>query len=163
MDALDQTLPVHGGNFQQRVFTGTLRDLYNASKEPQNKKKSLNALYLPNPHALIEECPFATDVRAINRATGQDQHCIRQMPTADTRFGLAATAGGHHFFHIDDRGDGTTVETLIGSKVWYVAELKVKLLETSPSLWTKDNLDVTSLDPSKWNIEGVFLTPGTRL
>jgi hypothetical protein len=61
-------------------------------KELLNKKKSLNALYLPNPHALIKECLFATNVHAINHTTGQDQHCIQQMPIVNTWFGLAATA-----------------------------------------------------------------------
>ncbi|RXW11431.1 hypothetical protein EST38_g14424 [Candolleomyces aberdarensis] len=163
MDIQDQTLPVLEGNFQCRVFAGTLRDLYKTSIEPPNKKKSLNALFLPNAHALVEETPYATDVHAVHRIAGHDKHCIRQMLTAEIRFSLAATQGAHHYYHIDSRGDGTFIDVVKGEKLWVIAEPKVRKKETSTRQWTKENLDLTCLDPSQWNVEAVLLTEGTRL
>ena len=119
--------------------------------------------YLPNPHALVDESPYATDVHAIHRISGQDRHCVRQMPTGDIRWGLAATQGAHHYFHMDCRGDGTFVDVVCGMKLWVLARLKLEKKRTSINLWTIENLDVTSLDPSQWDIEAVLLTEGTRL
>ncbi|RXW15232.1 hypothetical protein EST38_g10618 [Candolleomyces aberdarensis] len=163
MDIQDQTIPVLDGRFQRRVFTGTLRDVYQTSIAPRHKKKSLNALYLPNPHALVEESPYATDVHAIHRIALQDKHCIRKMPTEDVRWCLAATEGAHHYFHMDSRGDGTFIDLVKGRKVWVIVQPKAGKKRTSTKLWTKENLDVTSLDPSEWDIEAVLLTEGTRL
>ncbi|KAJ2932051.1 hypothetical protein H1R20_g5050, partial [Candolleomyces eurysporus] len=146
MDIQEQTLPVLEGNFQCRVFTGTLRDLYKTSIELPNKKKSLNALFLPNAHALVEESPYATD-----------------MSTADIWFSLAATKGAHHYYHIDSQGDGMFIDVVKGEKLWVIAEPKVRKKETSTRQWTKENMDLTCLNPSEWNIEAVLLTEGTRL
>ncbi|RXW19485.1 hypothetical protein EST38_g6372 [Candolleomyces aberdarensis] len=159
---IDHQMDIQDGRFQRRVVTGTLRDLYNTSIAPQGKKKSLNALYLPNPHALVEESPYSTDIHAIYRIAGHDKHCPRQMPTPDARWSLAATEGAHHYYHIDSRGDGTFIDVVQGQKIWVVAEPKEKMKETSVKLWTEENLDVTFLDPSQWNVEAVLLTEGTR-
>ncbi|RXW12837.1 hypothetical protein EST38_g13015 [Candolleomyces aberdarensis] len=163
MDIQDQTVPVLDGEFQRRVFTGTLRALHQTSTAPRNKRKSLNALYLPNPHALLEESPYATDGYAVRRIAVQDKHCIRKLPTEDIRWSLAATKGAHHYFHIDSRGDGTFNDVVKGQKLWVLAQPKLKKRQTSTKLWTKENLDVTSLDLSQWDVEAVLLTEGSRL
>lgn len=85
------------------------------------------------------------------------------MPTEDVRWCLAATEGAHHYFHMDSRGDGTFIDLVKGEKVWVIVQPKVGKKRTSVKLWTKENLDVTSLDPSEWDVEAVLLTEGTRL
>jgi hypothetical protein len=64
---------------------------------------------------------------------------------------------------MDCRGDGTWILVVEGEKVWVIAYPKDGKRRTSINLWTKDNLDLTSLDPSQWDIEAVLLTAGTRL
>lgn len=85
------------------------------------------------------------------------------MPTEDIRWWLCATEGAHHYFHMDSRGDCTIIEVLTGEKIWVFARLKDRKRQTSTTLWTQEFLDVTSLDPSDWDIEAVLLTPGTQL
>jgi hypothetical protein len=85
------------------------------------------------------------------------------MPTEDVRWNLSTTEGGHHYYHMDSRGDGTIIEVVAGEKVFVIAQLKNKKRQTSTNLWTKEFLDLTSLDPAEWDIEAVLLTEGTRL
>ncbi|RXW25757.1 hypothetical protein EST38_g5 [Candolleomyces aberdarensis] len=164
MDIQDQTIPAVNGNYQSRVCVGTLRDVYQAATSPVGGRKSLNALYMPNSHAPVDESLFATDVHAVNRSTCNDKHSIRKMPTADIRFNLAATEGAHHYFHIDSRGDGTWIEVLSGEKLWVIAAPKDRRKLSSTRLWTADEQDVAALKPVEdWDFEAVLLTPGTRL
>ena len=161
---LDQTIPAVNGNYQSRVCVGTLRDVYQAAASPIGERKSLNALYMPDAHAPVRESPFATDVHAVKRSTSNDKHSIRKMPTEDIRFNLAATEGAHHYYHIDSRGDGTWIDVVSGSKIWFIAAPKDRRKMSSTSLWTANDQDVTALKPLEdWDFEAVLLTPGSRL
>ncbi|KAH6885165.1 hypothetical protein BKA70DRAFT_1445247 [Coprinopsis sp. MPI-PUGE-AT-0042] len=57
VDVQDQSVPAVDGNFQSRVRTGTLDDLYRSSQAEHDFKKSLNALYFPLRNAAVTPAP----------------------------------------------------------------------------------------------------------
>ncbi|RXW11363.1 hypothetical protein EST38_g14492, partial [Candolleomyces aberdarensis] len=160
-DIQDQSIPDEHGDFSVRVRRGTPKDLLNCSGAPSGMKKSLNALSFPNPLAGIHPSAYATDVRAFFR-TGKDKHCVRTLPTEDIRFGLAATEGAHHYWHIDSRGEGTFVRVATGKKIWTLAAPIDPSDVSSTAIWSVD-LDVRWLDWSKWRAEMILLNAGDTL
>ncbi|KAJ2930855.1 hypothetical protein H1R20_g6240, partial [Candolleomyces eurysporus] len=160
-DIQDQSIPDEQGDFSVRVRRGTPKDLLNCSAAPSEMKKSLNALSFPNPLAGIHPSAYATDVRAFFR-TGKDEHCVRTLPTEDIRFGLAATEGAHHYWHIDSRGEGTFVRVATGKKIWTLAAPIDPSDVSSTTIWSVD-LDVRMLDWSKWRAEMILLNAGDTL
>lgn len=161
---LDQSIPLNKEepDFQDRVCQGTLRQLYMASMASSEYQKSLNAIGLPTPNAGIRKAAFATDVRAYHR-TKHDFGCMRFLPTHALLFALVATAGAHHWWHIDSRGDGTMVYVAEGQKVWVLAEPNDPSYTWSTNVWSIDEVDVRKLNPSKWHLEVVVLNAGDRL
>jgi hypothetical protein len=149
-------------NFQDRVCQGTLRQLYDASTASPEYQKSLSAIGLPMPNAGVQKAGYATDVRAHYR-TKHEFGTMQNLPTYAMLFGLAATSGAHHWWHIDSRGDGTMVSVAEGQKFWALAEPKDPSYTWSTEVWSKDEVDVRRLDPDKWHIEVVVLNPGDRL
>ncbi|KAH6880233.1 hypothetical protein BKA70DRAFT_1447519 [Coprinopsis sp. MPI-PUGE-AT-0042] len=155
---LDDTDP----DFQQRVCQGTLRLLYDASVAPPEFQKSLNAIGLPMPEAGIRKAAYATDVRAFHR-TKSDFACLRFLPGHAMLFGLAATVGAHHWWHVDSRGEATMVYVAVGQKLWVLAEPKDAARLWSTRVWSTEELDVRKLNYDKWHIEMVVLNAGDRL
>ncbi|KAJ2923036.1 hypothetical protein H1R20_g14057, partial [Candolleomyces eurysporus] len=160
-DIQDQSIPDEQGDFSVRVRRGTPKDLLDCSAAPSEMKKSLNALSFPNPLAGIHPSAYATDVRAFFR-TGKDEHCVRTLPTEDIRFGLAATEGAHHYWHIDSRGEGTFVRVATGKKIWALAAPVDPSDVSSTTIWSVD-LDVRRLNWSKWRAEMILLNAGDTL
>lgn len=136
--------------------------MYKASLSPSGK--TLNSLDFPMQFAEHPPQSFATDVKAWNR-TLKSYNRSEQYPTTSTRWGLAATSGAYHKWHIDTDGFGTYLECETGSKVWFVAKPKDM---GSLNQFANRNLfhaDYTMESPNShlWDIEFVFLEPGTRL
>lgn len=150
------------GDYQLRVRSGTLHDIWLASVAPPSMKKSLNGLNFPNLIAGITESKYATDVRAFLR-TCHDARCSKAMPIGDISFGLAATRGAHHYFHIDNRGEGTWLEVATGEKIWIFAEFLDPSGVSSTEFWTNPDLDVSKLDYSKLHMEAILLRAGDRM
>ncbi|KAH6909496.1 hypothetical protein BKA70DRAFT_1221737 [Coprinopsis sp. MPI-PUGE-AT-0042] len=155
---LDDTDP----DFQQRVCQGTLRLLYDASVAPPGFDRSLNAIGLPMSEAGIRKAAYATDVRAFYR-TKSEFACLRFLPTYAMLFGLAATAGAHHWWHVDSRGEATMVYVAEGQKLWVLAEPKDPLRLWSTQVWSTEEVDVRKLNYNDWHIEIVVLNAGDRL
>ncbi|KAJ2923801.1 hypothetical protein H1R20_g13292, partial [Candolleomyces eurysporus] len=157
-DIQDQSIPDEQGDFLVRVQRGTPKDLLDCSAAPSEMKKSLNALSFPNPLTGIHPSAYATDIWAFFR-TGKDKHCVRTLPTEDIRFGLAATEGAHHYWHIDSRGEGTFVRVATGKKIWALAAPVDPSDVSSTTIWSVD-LDVQRLNWSKWSAEMILLNAG---
>ena len=106
-----------GGCLQHKK--GTLSDLL----ECQTKGfKIINALDFPMPSAPHPPTSIASDLAAFV-ATVDLPLCGRSIPfpVMDCRWGLAATNGAFHKWHIDCDGFGTYINTQAGQKWWVLA------------------------------------------
>ncbi|KAJ2912521.1 hypothetical protein MD484_g7895, partial [Candolleomyces efflorescens] len=139
----DQSIAPRAGNFQHRITIGTPEDLYKASIADHPMKKSLNALYFPNPNAGIEMTAFSSEARAFMQTAGEPFCTSLVMPVADLRFSLGATEGAHHYWHIDSDGLGTIIMVACGLKLWAVARELNPNDFASIAFWANPKLDVT--------------------
>jgi hypothetical protein len=130
----------------------------------KEKSKILNVLDFPMLSAGHPPTSIASDLVAFN-ATVDLPMCSRTIlfPVTSTRWGLAATAGAHHLWHIDCDGLCTYIDTQTGQKLWIVAEPKRGSDHFSNAdLYTDDfHIDAANLD--KWDLAAVLLLPGSRL
>lgn len=161
MHTSDLSVPVED-NYNVRHTSGTLMDMYQASISPMGK--SLNSLDFPMQCAEHPPQSFATDVKAwiwtLNNSNKSNQY-----PSTSTRWGLAATAGTYHKWHIDTDGFGTHLDCKTGSKVWFIAKPKNMGSFSNFADRSLFQADYTMERPNThlWDIEAVFLLPGTRL
>lgn len=137
--------------------------------------KILNALQFPMPEEGLGINPFSTDSVAWRGTKGwRDCNELALPPTADIRWGLAATTGALHWWHIDSDGFGTYIDVKAGMKWWIVARPKLQLQGLSQydfsdfariDLFAGSKSTYEMEDPctSMWDLEAVLLTPGTRL
>ena len=162
-----------GGSYQNRVLQGTLQQVLECSQfEGTVGGKILNALQFPMPEEGLGTNPFSTDSVAW-RGTKGWRDCDEMVlpPTADIRWGLAATTGALHWWHIDSDGFGTYIDVKAGMKWWIVARPKdsTRLSHQDFTQFARTDIFMTSdyrmEEPCKsmWNLEAVLLTPGTRL
>jgi hypothetical protein len=95
-------------------------------------------------------------------------------PTADIRWGIAATTGAVHWWHIDSDGFGTYIDVQTGMKWWIVAKPKERISFQgsyqydfsefgSINLFTQSGYELEKPNTFMWDLEAVALTPGTRL
>jgi hypothetical protein len=88
-----------------------------------------------------------------------------EYPTTANRWGLAATAGALHRFHVDCNGLGTSVEVKTGTTWWIVARPKDlscldDLLDINKLVaFTAEDVSI----PEGWMLEAILLEPGTQL
>jgi hypothetical protein len=137
--------------------------------------KVLNALHFPKAEAGLGEDPFSTDSEAWNRTKGwTDCDDSASPPTGDIRWGLAATTGALHWWHIDSDGFGTYIDVKTGLKWWIVAKPKKTISFQGSSqydfsefasidLFTQSEYDVEAPCSFLWDLEAILLSPGTRL
>ena len=136
--------------------------------------KVLNALHFPMPEEGLGANPFSTDSVAWCGTKGwQDCNNLELPPTADIRWGLAATAGALHWWHIDSDGFGTYIDVKTGMKWWIVARPKQATLQSlchddfaqfaRTDIFMSSNYQMEKPCTSMWDLEAVLLTPGTRL
>src|ERR1700679_2143215 len=121
----------------RRHQKGTLMDMLRCHEE---KSKILNALDFPMLSAPHPPTSIASDLAAFN-ATVDLPMCGRNIlfPVTSTRWGLAATAGAHHLWHIDCNGLCTYIDTQTGLKWWIVAQPKHGSAHfTHTTLFTED-------------------------
>jgi hypothetical protein len=84
-------------------------------------------------------------------------------PIKEFRWGLAATKGAQHTWHVDADGVATSVQVKTGGKWWVVA----RPIEGGDCYSLSENLS-SQYDPSKgsldnWHVEGILLRPGMQL
>jgi len=163
------------GSYGVRVLQGTLQQLLDCSQMEGGKGKILNALQFPMPEQGLGENPFATDSVAWCGTKGWPD-CGEAVlpPTSDIRWGLAATTGAVHWWHIDSDGFGTYIDVKAGMKWWIVAKPKAHISLRGSSqhdfsefgsidLFTRPDYKMEDPNTSMWDLEAVVLTPGTRL
>lgn len=157
----DQSVPVKD-DYNVRQRSGTLIDLYKSAQSPAGK--ALNALDFPMQCAEHPPHSFATDVKAWTR-TLRSNNQADEYPTTSTRWGIAATSGSYHRWHVDTDGFGTWLDCKTGGKVWFIAIPKAGNGFTqfaARDLFQAD-YSMESNNLHLWNVEAVLLTPGTRL
>ncbi|KAF8240400.1 hypothetical protein L208DRAFT_1212558, partial [Tricholoma matsutake] len=87
-------------------------------------------------------------------------------PTASTRWGLAATSGAHHLWHIDCNGFCTYIDTQTGMKWWIVAKPKPGSMHFSDAtLFTEEyNISAANLEKLMWpNTPHFVVTPESAI
>ena len=87
-------------------------------------------------------------------------------PIKEFRWGLAATKGAQHAWHVDADGVATAVIIKTGGKWWVTASPKHRGL--SGDCYTLTEKSTTQYDPSfgdmeNWNLEAIHLRPGMQL
>ena len=136
--------------------------LYDVSVAPPDFGKSLNAIGLPMPEAGIWKAAYATDVQVFHHMKS-DFACLQVLPAHVMLFGLSATSGTHHWWHIDSRGEATMVYMAVGQKLWVLAEPKDWSYLWSTCAWSTEEVDVRKLNYAQWHIEIVVLNAGDCL
>lgn len=116
--------------------------------------KILNALEFPMNMASVTPTPiFSTDLLAWASTATETP-----PPIGDIRWGLAATAGAKTWFHIDSNGFNTFIDVKCGFKAWICIRDELGQFVAIDAF--KDfELD----DASRYQMEVVLLSPGTRL
>ncbi|KAF8878615.1 hypothetical protein BD779DRAFT_1474695 [Infundibulicybe gibba] len=165
----DQSIdPGKGGNYNCRNVEGTLFQVHESVSKLGEEAKILNVLDCPMGDSVTpRRNSFTSDLWA-RWATRELHDCGSHLPLPadDIRWGLAATSGATHWFHIDSDGFGTFIDVQTGGKLWIVARPKPG--ESNADFARIDLLHSSGFDISKpnayqWDLEAVFLQRGTRL
>ncbi|KAF8881118.1 hypothetical protein BD779DRAFT_1675606 [Infundibulicybe gibba] len=165
----DQSIdPGKGGNYNCRNVEGTLFQVHESVSKLGEEAKILNVLDCPMGDSVTpRRNSFTSDLWA-RWATKELHDCGSHLPLPadDIRWGLAATSGATHWFHIDSDGFGTFIDVQTGGKLWIVARPKpgesnadfarIDLLHSS-------GFDISKPNADQWDLEAVFLQRGTRL
>ncbi len=107
---------------------------------------------------------FASDTHALLRVAGSSTIIDGgSFPTGHFRWGIAATSGAFHGFHIDSNGLGTYVRAVSGIKWWIIATPKkgIKLEDISTLL--DDRFDPMVASTELFSYEAILLQPGSTL
>ncbi|PPQ78306.1 hypothetical protein CVT24_006482, partial [Panaeolus cyanescens] len=152
---LSQKPGKNGYNNRHRI--GTLRDMLDATRNPEGK--ILNGLYFPGERLGDVDYPFSSELFAW-RMTESRADCSSdgERPVSTLRWGLAATSGARHGWHVDSNGLGTYID-FFGLKLWCVAA-GADLSRTRVFL---DKFDTDEVSSSLGRIEGILCVPGMRL
>ena len=139
-------------------------DLLQASRVANGK--ALNALSFPMMFAPVILHPFSSEAVAWDYTYGRPWCKSKEVyPLSTMRFGLAATAGAYHKFHIDSDGTGTFVEAVVGRKIWVLAVPKggQGLDSLADINLYGESYDMEGENAHLWDLEAVVLEPGVRL
>jgi hypothetical protein len=143
----------------ERVQVGTLEQVLEATRRPHGPIAS--AVSLPLPLSAIEKSTVSSEIEAWLLTEGRDN---QQYPTALMRWGQCSSAGAHHWTCIDSDGLGTFVSVLCGAQWWFLLE---QPHEHGKSHFGSVQDFLVGFEASKathkFNVEAVYLTPGTRL
>lgn len=146
---------------------GTPRDLMHTLKATY--PKALNGLDFP-----LSDDPFGSEKFSSDGASwqwtmgyafcGRDEH----KPISDIRWGLAATSGAFHEFHVDTAGFGTFIAPDCGTKLWMPLSPKRQPGGQRFDLLARtrvfhDNFNISLPPPEDWAYDLVVLKPGMKL
>ncbi|KAF8873088.1 hypothetical protein BD779DRAFT_1679429 [Infundibulicybe gibba] len=165
----DQSIdPGKNFNYNLRNVEGTLLQMHACASIPGDAGKILNALDCPMGNGNLMCNGFTSDLHA-RWATQRLLDCgaNKPLPAEDIRWGLAATSGASHWFHIDSDGFGTYIDVQTGGKLWIIARPKIdggsRADFARVDILLPPNFDISDPCTAQWDLEAVFLTPGTRL
>jgi hypothetical protein len=82
--------------------------------------------------------------------------------TEQTRWGLFATVGAMHFWHVDCNGTDTEIRVVKGKKLWFLAIQKDGGTGLSPKRWQTFSPE-SPLNPALYDIVVLTLGTGDRL
>jgi hypothetical protein len=85
-------------------------------------------------------------------------HAI-SFPMASTRWGLAATSGAHHLWHINCNGFCMYINMQTGTKWWIVAKPKLGSMHFSDAMLFTEEYNISATNLEKWDLEAVLLRP----
>jgi len=107
---------------------------------------------------------FSTDSAAWRATKGRRESADSEAPpVADIRWGLAATKGAVHWWHIDSDGFGTYLDVITGCKWWIVAKQKDKAPAFGSTSLFLGRYELEEPNTDLWDLEAILLQPGTRL
>lgn len=150
--------------FADRIKQGTLKQVIEATKVPDDRGKILNALDIPLSHLGVSFSSFSTDSYAL-QATSGDWKYTFPPSLADIVWGLAATKDAFHDVHIDANGFCTGIIPLFGEKLWIIMHPRHPGLDlTNRQLFINGKLSLDSPTHHKdWIYEAVLLDRHTEL
>ncbi len=164
------------GDYAAQMRTGTLLQMLDATRSPTGP--ILNALSFPRPLKGAVRSGMSSEVEAWEVTAGK-AFCPGTLlyPMGEMRWGLAATAGGRHWIHVDSDGLGTYIDVQCGGKWWIIfcppdgqtkyafSEILTFLnsFDTNAELGGRWELRTGEQEQFPWVAEAVYLTPGTRL
>ena len=157
----DLSVPV-GGSYAVRQRQGSLKDLLTHAMMPNGWV--LNALDFKILTAPSPDDRLASDATVWNKTQGMalfDKDY--EYPMKEFRWGLAATKGAQHSWHIDADGVATSVQVKTGGKWWVVATPL-----QGEDCYSLGKTSTAQYDPSEgnlenWRLEGILLQPGMQL
>ena len=120
----------------------------------------LNALDFPMGKADNTPQYISSDEVAFFQAEDNQR---RSYPVAEMRWGIAATAGSYHTWHIDSDGFGTYINVVAGYKWWVLAKPKESKHHFDEIDLYLKNYDAELTNDTKWDTEGILLLPGSLL
>jgi hypothetical protein len=112
----------------------------------------------------LASSPFSTEIEAWQATKGRPD-CDGDGPTpaSHLRWGLCATKGASHLWHIDSNGFGTFIDVKTGQKWWIVACPKEERMFADTKLFLGDKYEVERPNEDLWDLEAILLEPGTRM
>ena len=107
---------------------------------------------------------FSTDSAAWRATEGRRESSDAEAPPlADVRWGLAATKGAVHWWHVDSDRFGTYLDIITGNKWWIVAKEKDNGLTFGSTSLFLSTYQLEEPNTDLWNVKAILLEPGTRL
>src|SRR5271168_1959482 len=152
-------------NYNNRLKQGTLQQMLRCAEQNNGDGgKILNALHFPMPEEGLAQHWFSTDSVAWRATKGRPGSADSDLPPpADIRWGLAATTGAVHWWHIDSDGFGTYLDVITGHKWWIVAKEKNKAPTFGSTTLFLGEYELEEPNTDLWDIEAILLQPGMRL
>ena len=138
-----------------------MRQLLDSARQPNSK--ILNVLSFPLLGAGYEVNSFSSDQAAwMQTLSAPFSKDIVAVPIGDFRWGICATAGAFHPYHIDTFGQGTTIDLLDGRKIWISATDPDTIFHLV-GIFFHEEFDLDKSASGLWGVEAIVLEPGTRL
>jgi hypothetical protein len=157
----DLSIPVHN-TYAVRQKQGSLEHLLAHANMPDGRV--LNALdfkvlTVPSPDERV-----ANDAIIWNQTHGMPLfENDYDYPMKEFRWGLAATKGAQHTWHVDADGVATSVQVKTGGKWWVVASPR-----KGEDCYSLAKNSLSQYDPSignlsEWRLDAILLQPGMQL
>ncbi|KAJ3502883.1 hypothetical protein NLJ89_g8689 [Agrocybe chaxingu] len=145
---------------------GTLRQILECSR--MKNGKTLNALNFPMGVSGVRPSPVSSDLCAWRHTAGLPfcKSTGPVYPVDDVQWGLVATDGAFHGWHVDSDGFGTVVEVQTGRKWWVLARPRGDDPDFNDFARIRTflgEIDTSAPNLDRWELEAVLLKSGSRL
>ena len=152
-------------SYNNRVCQGTLQQLLSCALQNDGEGgKILNALQFPMPEEGLGHHRFSTDSIAWRATKGRRGSSDGESPPlADIRWGLAATKGAVHWWHVDSDGFCTFIDVIAGYKWWIVAKEKDSGQSFGHTALFSGDYQLEEPNNKLWSVEAILLEAGSRL